>query len=202
VKIDDDVASSVLVPDGSPGAIDDTASYGGCVGDTLSPGETLEVTFTAVPNSADMLFFFSNVPLTNTGSPVITTELLDGTPLLGTFTEFTDRGFFQAVFESPSGVYTASTPSSPAPTRVDFTDINNGTINGRLTVSVTGGTINYDANDLILYDAKSLSAADISSLGDLTKTSTIVVTPEPGVASLLGIGLVGLMFLSVRKYAR
>jgi hypothetical protein len=83
----------------------------------------------------------------------------------------------------------------PAPTRVDFTDINNGTINGRLTVSVTGGTINYDAKHLILYDAMSLSAADISILGDLTKTSTLVVTPEPGLASLLGIGLVGLMLL-------
>src|SRR5690348_8260108 len=55
----------------------------GAVG-TLQPGAVLQVSFTAVANTSDLLLFFNNDALTVTGSPVFTTELYNGSTLLAT----------------------------------------------------------------------------------------------------------------------
>src|SRR6516165_4575463 len=55
-------------------------------GATFGPGSQLVATFTAKPNSSDLIFFFDNDVATLTGSPVFTTSIYDGQTLLGTAT--------------------------------------------------------------------------------------------------------------------
>jgi hypothetical protein len=79
---------------------------------TLGSGNELEATFTAVPNTADLLWFFDNTPLTVTGSPVISVELLNGSSALGTYTQ-TGASVLQTAFEATGSQYTASLFKGP-----------------------------------------------------------------------------------------
>lgn len=133
-----------------------------------SAGERLVVTFTAAPNSADLLLFFNNDPLTITGSPVFTTNLYDGDTLLGTYTSapFTFNGVstFISAFASPGG---GSGGALYSPTTVPFSSIEGGTIAGRLVTTISGGSVSgFNSGDLWLYDATSIGGG-YRPLGDV-----------------------------------
>src|SRR4051794_41947900 len=80
----------------------------GAVG-RLSPGRALEVTFTAIPSSSDVLLFFHNDPLTVTDSPVVSTELYEGATLIASTSNppyFTSGAWRDiALFQFPSSAY-------------------------------------------------------------------------------------------------
>jgi serine/threonine protein kinase/sugar lactone lactonase YvrE len=137
---------------------------------TLAPGQELVATFTTVPNSADLLFFSSNTPLTTTGSPTITASLFSGDTLLGTYTQ-TSANVLQVAFESPHSRFRSPGAVGPTPTPVDFTGVNGGNIRGRLVVTVAGGSIGLDPREILFYDAVSLDpfkhriASDLKAAG-------------------------------------
>ena len=144
-------------------------------GTTFAPGEQLVTTFTAAPNNSDLLLYYNNDPLTVTGSPVFNVSLFNGSTLLGTYTHgpFTSNGVlgFGATFESPS----VHNPFLDTVT-VDFTSINNGTISGRLVVTVTGGSVSgFNPGHLILYDAVSTSTG-FQGKSDITAGTTVLGT--------------------------
>jgi hypothetical protein len=131
----------------------------GAVG-TLSPGGVLQVSFTSTANTSDLLWFFTNDPLTITGSPVITTQLYNGQTLLATTVAapqlFGGNFFYQTVFRtSGSGYLFGDTPTATA----DFSSIHNGAIQGTVRVTVTGGSISgFDTTHFLLYDGISAGA--------------------------------------------
>jgi len=126
---------------------------------TLAPGNVLEATFTSVTNTSDMLVFFSNDDLTLAGSPVITTELFNGSSLLGSIASapspFEGVSFFGVYFLSASSIFVAPPGQSAV---VDLTSMQNGTIQGLLKVTVAGGSVSgFCVSDFVLYDAEGLS---------------------------------------------
>lgn len=168
---------------------------------TIGPGQSLEASFTTVVNSADMLQWFDNTPLTTTGSPIISVSLFNGGSLLGTYTQ-TSSQFFVVGFESPGGLFTVPLFNGPPPTRVDFSSFNDGSIVGRLVLTVTGGTITFNINDLILTAAASASSNSYSSQNDLRNiTYTASSVPEPDSAALLLLGIVLLLVMRRRLNA-
>jgi len=146
-------------------------------GAVFNPGDQLITTFTAVPNTSDMLLFFTNDPLTVTGSPVLTTKLYNGQTLLGTYvaSPFVYNGvaYFETGFvPQGSGVSVVSASG------VDFTSLNDGTINGRLVTTIAGGSISgFSLSDFVLYDAHSLPNG-YRPLGDVTRTSLVLQGPS------------------------
>ena len=140
---------------------------------TMAPGQELVATFTAFANSADLLFFSDKSPLTTTGSPTISAALYDGSTLLGTYTQ-TASSYLQIEFESVTSRYTAPNIASvgPPPTRVDFKGFNNGTIAGKLVVTVSGGSINFGLTDPMLFDAVSSSPNNFQQQPDVKTGSS------------------------------
>jgi uncharacterized protein (TIGR03437 family) len=166
-------------------------AWGGAVqAVTFAPGDQLIITFTATPNTADLLLLFNNDPLTITGSPVFTTSLYDGQTLLGTYTAkpFVYNGVstFICDFASPGG---GSGVSMYNPTTVPFTSINSGTIAGRLVTTISGGSVSgFNLADVILYDASSVPGG-YKPLPDIATTSLTLQTnpapsPTPSITSL------------------
>jgi uncharacterized protein (TIGR03437 family) len=126
---------------------------------TLAPGDVLEATFTSVANTSDLLLFFGNDVFTLAGSPVITTELFNGTTLLGGLISapltFEGTTYFEATFQSLSSLYVPPPGQSAV---VDLTSMQNGTIQGSLKVTISGGSISgFCMSDFVLYDAQGLS---------------------------------------------
>jgi uncharacterized protein (TIGR03437 family) len=126
---------------------------------TLAPGDELQATFTSVPNTSNLLLFFNNDALTLAGSPVTTTELFNGTNSLGSIVSapsmFEGTSFFGVYFMSPSSTFV---PPPGQSTVVDLTSMQNGTIQGLLKVTVSGGSISgFCLSDFVLYDAQGLS---------------------------------------------
>ena len=143
---------------------------------TLNSGDQIVTTFTAAPNTSDILLFFSNDPLTVTGSPVLTANLYNGATLLGTYTAkpFVFNGITNLVvaFASLSG---GSGVAMYSPAKVDFTSINNGTISGRLVTTISGGSISgFNLGTFFLYDATSVSNG-YQPLTHITRTSLVLV---------------------------
>lgn len=103
---------------------------------TLTPGEIAQYTFTTdpisspCPGTCDTLFFSAGYTSLS-GAPTLTASLFDGTTLLGTFTSAT---FGEATFLSSGSLL-----SNAAAPVVDFTNILNGTIDGIIELSVSGG---------------------------------------------------------------
>jgi uncharacterized protein (TIGR03437 family) len=126
---------------------------------TLTPGDVLQATFTSVANASDMLLFFNQDSLTLTGSPVVTTQLLNGTTLLGSIASppflFLGTAQYQATFLSPSSTYIGPAGLTA---RADLTSMQNGTIQGVLKVTVSGGSVSgFCQSDFSLYDAQSVN---------------------------------------------
>jgi uncharacterized protein (TIGR03437 family) len=147
---------------------------------TIGPGDQLVATFTAAPNQADLLFFFNNDALTISGSPIFTTSLYDGSTLLGTYTRapFVSSGSssFVSAFASPGG---GSGAAPYAPSTVDFSSIQGGSINGRLVTVVSGGSVSgFNLANAILYDAVS-AGNGYQPQSDITLTS-LTLQPAAG----------------------
>lgn len=158
-------------------------------GATLAPGQVLQATFTSVPNSSDMIQFFTTDSLTVTGSPVLTTQLYNGTTLLGTTVGPLLAGrFYEAVFESPSSTFI---PGAEPSTVVDLTSMKNGTIQGMIKVTISGGTISgFSLSDFWLYDAVSSGTTGYFPEGDLANEVFGLNAPSPTVPALSEWGLV------------
>jgi hypothetical protein len=156
---------------------------------TIGAGSSFVATFTVAPNSTDMLWFFDNTALTNTGSPVISVQLFNGSTLLGTYTETVAAALLVSAFESTGSQYTAAL-FGPPPTRVNFSSINTGGSNDTLVLTVAGGTITFNNSDLVLYDGLSASPNSFAPRADLSNISyTVVSAPEPGGSVLGGLGI-------------
>ena len=138
---------------------------------TLGPGDSLEATFKSVANTSDLLLFFNNDPLTLTGSPVITTELFNGTNLLVSIvtTPSAPGGnaySYAAYFTSASSIFIPPIGQSGA---VDLTSMQNGSIQGLIKVTVSGGSVSgFRLSDFFLYDAQSVQKNAYRPEGDLT----------------------------------
>ena len=146
-------------------------------GATFGPGSQLVATFTAKPNSSDVIFFFDNDVATLTGSPVFTTSIYDGQTLLGTATTAPGINFtFLAGYSSSTSLFQTNNT-------IPFGASNAGTINGRIVTTVTGGSVtNFNPAHVVLYDAQSKSSNSYVPLGDVTMTG---ITLNPPVTSSL-----------------
>jgi hypothetical protein len=145
----------------------------------LSPGATLQVTFTSAANTSDLLFFFNTDPLTVTGSPVITTQLYNGSTLLGTITTppplVGGQPGYVAIFRTSGSLFNIPVNFI---TTADLTSMKNGTIQGTIIVTVSGGTISgFDTSHFILYDGASVGSNSYAGKGDLTSTSVTITAP-------------------------
>jgi len=160
---------------------------------TLGNGVSMTATFGANSNTADLLFLFDNTALTESGAPVITYSLYNGGSLLGVFSQAPSPTFLTGTFASSTNILNVF-PTTVVP----FTSINNGSIAGKIVVTVTGGTITFNQSDLVFYDAKSTAANSYLPLGDLTNISYAVSAPEPNSWTLIGLGLVGLALIGRR----
>jgi hypothetical protein len=154
--------------------------------------------------------FFVPDPSTYTGSPVITTQLFNGTNLLGTVVSapslFGGSYYYEALFESASGF-----PEGAPTAIVDLTSMQNATMQGILKVTISGGSIsginfsaanNSNLNSLELEDATSDSAgyAPENDLPKQTQTFEVTTTPEPTTAlALSGLCLWGFCRSPKRK---
>ena len=179
---------------------------------TLSPGETLQMTFTSVPTTADLLVLFNYDSLTVTGSPVITTQLYNGSTLLASVVSPTfpagGSQYYEAYFRSPSSIWNIGGAFMAT---ADLSSMQNGTINGIIVVTVSGGAISgFDTTHFKLEDATSVSANEIDPLGDVTLGPVTLTAPPappapvPTVSQfglvLLAIGLIGAGALAGRRF--
>lgn len=116
---------------------------------TLLPGETLVIHFTTNPSlfggaSPDILIFGFGAGATAEGPAFnITSKLFDGTTQLGTYS-YSSSGFdqrrpwYDAMFESTTSPWLGiGFPVVP----VDFSTILNGTVQGRLEVTIDSGEL-------------------------------------------------------------
>jgi hypothetical protein len=148
---------------------------------TLGPGVVLEASFTSTPNTADLLVFFQGNPLTFTGSPVITTQLFDGSTLIASVSGppviISGSPFLQVLFYSPASIFTGGGLFQA--TVADLTSMRSGTIQGKIRVMVTGGSLTgLDTAFLNLFDAKS-AGGGFSGQADLTRGPVTVTGPPP-----------------------
>lgn len=130
------------------GTAEIAASYRGATGQfsvvvsqfVLTPSAPLTVTFRTSPNTADILTFFTNAPLSSSAPYTLTVELLDGSTLLGTVTtQALSSGGFNVGFLSPASRSTYFGMDRVA--RVDFTTINSGISAGKIVLRVSGGSV-------------------------------------------------------------
>jgi hypothetical protein len=145
------------------------------------------------------LIFGSGDFLTATASAVVTTELFNGNSLLGTVTspvlEFFSQQYFTAYFKKTGSQYTFDSPAE-----VDFSSINDGTIAGKLVVTVTGGSLNYQTN-FYFQDGESCSSDcytpkyNAGITGFSLSGPPVTVAPEPTSATLGGIAMASLLLL-------
>jgi hypothetical protein len=175
-----------------------------CFADTFNPGDQIIATFTTKPNTADLLFFFNNDPLTVSGAPVLTLTLYNGASTLGTIVApplpFGGNSFFGNLFQKV-GSPLILPPGLPHST-VDFTSINNGTIAGELIWTISGGSLSgFNTADFVLQIANTSN----DNLGysplplDITSQVTLVNVPEPSSLMLLGTSVLGLLGMIRRK---
>src|SRR4051794_4011709 len=146
--------------DGRRGFVGCPVLLSGAAG-TLSQGRALEVTFSASSSSSDVLLFFHNDPVTVTGSPVITTELYEGRTLIASTSnppDFTGGGLrYIAIFQAPTATYNGWLGGwSGRTATTDLTLLSKGTNQGRIRVTVAGGSISgIDTEAFRLQDARS-----------------------------------------------
>jgi hypothetical protein len=164
-----------------------TASAG-----TLYTTDTLRITFTTSSPSCpsgpcDSLAIFPSGTLSGFFTTGITTNLFDGTNLLGTDSNLS--------FCCTSSFRSASSLSTQGPV-VDFTAINNGLINGVIDIRILG-----PSNSFLSWPGNPVATVILSHAAGpgnylagtgLTITSVSINTPEPssGATVLLSTGLI------------
>jgi hypothetical protein len=154
---------------------------------TLTSTTVFEETFTASPNSSDMLVFFYNGG--GSGGPSggqAIVSLYDGAMLLGTYQYPTAPGFtvINTFFKAVGSPYVAN----PAAAVVNLGAMNSGTINGRLTVTLSSGSwTNFNTSAWVLEDANASGANAFAPHQNLHVSGTQVITPEPRYSFLLGL---------------
>lgn len=174
-------------------------------GATIDPSTSLVTSFNTTPNTADMLWFFDNTNLVTTGSPVISFQLFDGVTLLATYSQ-TGSQVIEVAFDTPSAPFDAPLFVGPPPSMASFSSINNGTIDGRLVMSVMGGSITFNLADIVLKDATTVALDSFTFLPDVTNVAfdfAATALPEPDTSFLIGLGLVACMVLpGMRRRAK
>jgi len=153
-----------------------------CGCSTLGPGDTLEATFTSVPvPAADVLAMGSIDLITSTGAPVTTAELFNGANLLGTTGAImSSQGnyYLSVLFKSPTSLY-------PGGAVADLTSMQNGTIQGSIKVTVSGGAISgLCLPDLNLVDGVGVSNGyGGTSIGNSLRNINITLNAAPSAAN-------------------
>jgi hypothetical protein len=149
-------------------------------GTVLNPGEILQVTFTTNSVSCSGVCDSLIINANESGAFSLagfTAQLFNATTLLGTDT---DPAFCCA------GYYHSSTSLSLQGPVVDFTAIDNGTINGVVDFSIPTGSMTWLGAPTfsILLAHASGPVAYIGGSG-LTITSEQILAPEPGTMSMM-----------------
>jgi hypothetical protein len=128
--------------------------------DTLGPGSQVVLTFTLKPFGGDILRIVDMEQPVFTGSPSLTVALYDGQTLLGTLSSSSPSGHGYTL-DAPF-VSATSTAAFPVKTVIPFNAVNTGTLNGRLVITVTGGSIaNFDVAALVIDLQTSAGPAEI-----------------------------------------
>jgi len=171
----------------------------------FAPGDQIIVTFTAKPNTRDLLFFYMNGSITVSGTPTFSTSLYNGGTLTGTLSapplDFGGENFLQALFEG-AGATLVYPPSESLV--VDFSSINNGTINGKVVTTISDGSIVSadDFGDFEMFDALS-NGNGYTVGGDITVTSRTLIhasqVPEPSTLGLLTVLLALIVADTLRR---
>lgn len=157
---------------------------------TLDATHSLRVAFTTVATNADMLVLFGLEPVAQTGAPQVTYQLFDGDTLLGSAMGLYDDNYLQVMFESENSLYSFYREPNA---RVPFSAIQAGGMDGEVLVTVTGGSITFDLDDLHFYTARLTADEVFVPLGDLRlgEISVVNAVPEPSSIALLGIAVAG-----------
>jgi len=164
---------------------------------TLNPGEALTFQFTVDPsnppssrvaNGLQFAFFFDSpsVPFADLS---FTASLFDGTSLLGT----QSRGFSLPVpLDGQILFFTWKSADSPFiegnPPVIDISTILNGTLDGRMDLMVSGGSVDWRFLQLFAVSCAGPSGCITTGSSNITSISTTPV-PEPSTLSLLAAGL-------------
>ncbi len=146
---------------------------------TLNPGDRFQIDFSVNPSSCvltcDTLLFSADA----TGGPFLEAEgigsLYNGSTLLGTVESI---NCCTTVFESSSSAWGLVGWYA---TVVDFTSIQDGTIQGIFDYSVTGGSITFDPSQSIFSLSQAFGPGGLDAPeGPVIESETIIrATPEP-----------------------
>lgn len=183
-------------------------AIGTCCAGTLSPGEVLRYTFivdlsnpasSSCIGACDALLITSNLG-DPTGFPVVF-QLFDGNTLLGQYVSTSD--ITCCVLGGFSAIGTIYDPSfgAPAATQVDFTAFQSSTVNGRVDISVEGGSVQiFDQTQPLITIGASLSPDSLDFFGTdpAQLTGSTLLTPEP--SDFLPIGAGVLLMFGLREW--
>jgi len=161
---------------------------------TLFPSDTLTITFTtsspSCPSGPCDALLVNVTAFGSFGVTGITEQVFDGTTLLGTFVD--------PVFCCAAEFHSATSLSTQGPV-VDFTAINNGTINGLITFQIGSGFLTWPDNPTAeIFLAHAVGGGTYLSGTGLTITS--IGTPEPSTAQTILLGMALVLWGSFRKW--
>jgi hypothetical protein len=165
-------------------------------GATLTAGETLRVLFSVdpvdfpCPGTCDTLALFFGASGTSGDShgPFrMEAELFDGSNPLGSYGLLVCCGID---FKSSTSTFTFLNPPV-----VDFSTILNGTISGRIDLTVvTGSIFGVDPANFTLFLGHATGGQSVGgNSASLTSSYSTIVTPEPGTLGICLISCVGLL---------
>jgi len=175
---------------------------------TLQPTDTLEVTFTTLPNPdcsagggpCDTLIFSLGFTDDSNAASITSARLFDRSTLLGTFS--TNQSCLQSgtcaalvpSFITPGSVYDLNSPV------VDFSGILNGTIAGILDVRLNQ-PIQFDPTSLANFFGVTHAVDRGSGAGGYSRgyDSIAIITPKPSTLLTLGTGFGSVLALLRRK---
>ena len=169
----------------------------------LLPGEVLIVPFTTDPATFTLTPDVIRLAFNSTGrfdppAPMssLTSRLFDGDALLGTFHLLDTRPVLGEFLGIGTSLFSdqSSAPALTRGTSVDFTSVLDGTISGRIELTIPSGSLVIDdlsALDIALWHA--FNEDSMSQVpGIIASPAIIVPVPEPGTAAMLALGLVAM----------
>lgn len=172
-----------------------------CIGlraDAFGPGEIAEYAFTINPltypcpgGPCDTLVF---LPDLNPAPPGLswTVQIFDGRNLLGSYTN--------GACCSGEFIASGSLSTFGSPTVVDFTSLQDGTIQGLLVLTVANGSIDLFPQALLeLFHSDSSDGGPVNGFTDSFLTAAITSAPEPSSSIVVGSAICGLLFLRFRR---